>query len=252
MASTSDTGHAKNVANFESLISFCTGYGAAYNPSNADLQLANLQTLRTTALADLQNVKVTKTAFDNATNTRQQVFKPLRQLATRIINALAASGAQAEVIADARTINRKIQGKAKDEQPVIIPSATTPPTPVVTPTDKKISTSQQSFDNLIDHLTQLIQLLTQESNYTPNEPDLTVAALTNTLNSLIKANTLVINAYTAWSNARIERNDTLYNPLTGLVQTALEVKQYVKSIFNASSPQYKQVSKLQFKTRTDL
>jgi len=35
MASTSETGHAKNVANFEDLISFCTGYGTAYNPSKA-------------------------------------------------------------------------------------------------------------------------------------------------------------------------------------------------------------------------
>ena len=27
MASKSETGHSKNVANFEDLISFCTGYG---------------------------------------------------------------------------------------------------------------------------------------------------------------------------------------------------------------------------------
>ena len=40
MASNSETGHAKNVANFEDLISFCTGYGATYNPSKAAIQLA--------------------------------------------------------------------------------------------------------------------------------------------------------------------------------------------------------------------
>lgn len=33
MASTSETGHAKNVANFSTLISFCTAYGTKYNPS---------------------------------------------------------------------------------------------------------------------------------------------------------------------------------------------------------------------------
>ena len=31
MASTSETGHAKNVANFQDLIEFVTGYGATYN-----------------------------------------------------------------------------------------------------------------------------------------------------------------------------------------------------------------------------
>ena len=45
----------------------------------------------------------------------------------------------------------------------------------------------------------------------------------------------------------IDRNQTLYNPLTGLVQTSKEVKQYVKSVFGANSPQYKQVSGLEFK-----
>ena len=47
----------------------------------------------------------------------------------------------------------------------------------------------------------------------------------------------------------IERNQSLYNPLTGLVQTAKEVKQYVKSVFGTTSPQYKQVSGLEFKIR---
>ena len=59
-------------------------------------------------------------------------------------------------------------------------------------------------------------------------------------------NTDLINAYTNWSNSRIQRDTILYNPLTGLVQTALEVKKYVKSVFGATSPQYKQVSSLVF------
>ena len=37
--------HAKNVANFEDLISFCNGYGATYNPSKDALTIAKLQDL---------------------------------------------------------------------------------------------------------------------------------------------------------------------------------------------------------------
>ncbi len=33
MVSTSEIGHAKNVANFQDLREFVTGYGATYNPS---------------------------------------------------------------------------------------------------------------------------------------------------------------------------------------------------------------------------
>lgn len=37
-----ETGHAKNVANFQDLISFCEGYGATYNPSKEALKIPQL------------------------------------------------------------------------------------------------------------------------------------------------------------------------------------------------------------------
>jgi hypothetical protein len=65
---------------------------------------------------------------------------------------------------------------------------------------------------------------------------------------LKNANTAVINAYTTVSNSRIARDQSLYNPANGLCETAKEVKGYVKSVFGASSPQYKQISGLEFRT----
>lgn len=56
MTSTSETGHAKNVANFQDLIEFVTAYGADYNPSKESLELPQLIALKTTAeniLADV-------------------------------------------------------------------------------------------------------------------------------------------------------------------------------------------------------
>lgn len=251
MSSTSETGHAKNVANFEDLISFCSGYGAAYNPSKPALQLTSLQTLRTSALTSLQNVKVTKTTFDNATNTRQEIFAPVKSLATRIVNALAASGANEKTVLDVKTINRKIQGARatpKVEPAPATNAASTPaPTEGTQPTPASISASQQSYDSMIDHYTKLIQSLTQETNYAPNETDLQTTSLNTLLNNMSTANTNVIDTYTAWSNARIKRDDILYNVLTGLAQTAADTKLYIKSVFGAASPQYKQVSGLQFK-----
>ena len=244
MPSTSETGHAKNVANFEDLISFCNGYGATYNPSKAALTIAQLTDLQTQAKAALQLTKTTKTGFDNATNARQLAFKDLKPLATKIVNALAASGATALAVSDAKTINRKIQGaKANGGTKTPAPPAN-PNTP--TPTDKTISTSQQSYDSLIDHFTKLIEAVSQDANYMPNEVELQTATLQTKLDGLKTSNTDIVNSYTVWSNARISRNTILYNPVTGLVQTAFEVKKYVKSVFGASSPQFKQVSGLEF------
>ena len=35
-----ETGHARNVEHFQTLISFVTGWGAAYQPSNPNIALA--------------------------------------------------------------------------------------------------------------------------------------------------------------------------------------------------------------------
>ena len=47
--STTETGHAKNLANFETLIIDCQGFGTAYNPSNSAITITALQTIYTNA-----------------------------------------------------------------------------------------------------------------------------------------------------------------------------------------------------------
>lgn len=241
MASTSETGYAKNIANFQNLISFCQGYGASYNPTKESLKIPQLKALHQVAQDKLNATKTQKTTFDNATNERRNTFANLKPLATKIINAFAVSGADTLAIADAKTVNKKLQGTTSKK------STTEETNPKNTPTTNSISTSQQSYDRLIDHFANLIQVVEQNTNYTPNETELQVATLQTKLAELQTKNSNLINAYTGYSNAMIERNQTLYNPLTGLVQTSKEVKQYVKSVFGANSPQYKQVSGLEFK-----
>lgn len=243
MASTSETGHAKNVANFEDMISFCNGYGGSYNPSKIAIQIPSLNTLRTNAENAVADVNAANTAFINATNARQIAFNPVKPLATRLVNALEATDATDELIKDAKTLNRKVQGarKSKGTKPE------TPPTPPDTlAEDKQISVSQQSYDSIIENVGKLGELIISEPTYAPNEVDLQVVSLTNFHNNLKTTNTAVINATTAISNARIARNNILYADKTGLYDIAQEVKKYVKSVFGATSPQYKQVSKIKF------
>jgi len=241
MASTSETGHAKNIANLQDLISFCQGYGATYNPTKESLKIPQLQALYQLAQDKLNATKTQKTAFDNATNERRNTFANLKPLATKIINAFAVSGADTLAIADAKTVNKKLQGISSKKSTTNTDNL--PPSGEL----KGASTSQQSYDRLIDHFANLIQVVEQNTNYTPNETELQVATLQTKLTELQTKNTNLINAYTSYSNAMIERNQTLYNPLSGLVQTSKEIKQYVKSVFGAISPQYKQVSGLEFK-----
>lgn len=244
MASTSETGHAKNVANFEDLISFCNGYAGSYNPSKAILQIGNLTTLHSNAEASITGVTNAKNTFTVATNQRQTAFDPLRKLCTRIVNALDATDATDKLVKDAKTINNKIQGKRAATKPAKPKAADSEAAE-----DKTISVSQQSYDALIDNFGKLIDLVGTEPTYTPNETELQISTLQTNLGSLKATNTAVVTAYTNYSNARITRNNILYGQTSGLVDVALEVKKYVKSVFGATSPQYKQVSKLEFKKR---
>jgi len=100
---------------------------------------------------------------------------------------------------------------------------------------------------MVEHFSSIIEILIQNPAYNPNENDLKVTSLQDKLSDMQTKNSELIDAYTQYSNAMLERNQTLYNPLSGLVQTSKEIKQYVKSIFGASSPQFKQINGIEFK-----
>ncbi len=239
MPSTSETGHAKNIANFQTLISFCTGYGATYNPSRTAIQLPELNSLYIQARDSITQLNTIKTTYTHAVNERQLLFEPLKKRVTRIINALDATEATDKLVQDARTIVNKIQGRRTGSKTTNTNEYEEEPT-------KTISVSQQSYDSITENFAALIELLNSEPTYTPNETELQVATLQTLLNDLRAANLAVANANTQYSNARIARNNILYTPQTGLADIALDVKKYVKSIFGATSPEFKQISSLEF------
>lgn len=234
MSSNSEKGHAKNVANFETEISFCTAYGPAYNPSKQSLTIEALNALLSQSRTSLNEVTNAKNLLDLRINERQIAFNTLKPTATRIVNALEVTDASKQTIDDAKSINKKIQGGRSSAKPSEDEEK------------KTISTSQQSYDSLVENFSKLIDLVASEPSYTPNEEELKVETLNAYTEQLHTANTNVINANTVYSNSMISRDGVLYAEKSGLVDTALNVKKYVKSVFGATSPQYKQVSGLEF------
>ena len=238
MASVSETGHAKNVANLQDLISFVTGYGATYNPTKNALKLPQLNALATASQASLADVVTKNTAYNNKVNERVVAFSNLKALSTRLINALQTTDATTQKVADAKAFNKKLHGvRAK--------AVTTPPDPN-TPAPTTISTSQQSYDQQIQHLAGIISVLQTEPSYAPNENDLKIVTLTAKQADLTAKNNAVATAYTNVSNSRIARDTNLYATTTGLFDIATEVKKYVKSVYGATSPQFAQIKGIEF------
>lgn len=111
MSSISETGHINNLANFKSLIKYCTGYGADYNPTADQIKIDKLQ-LQLKAAEDAHADCLKKFASrQDAKNARRLVFEKLLPTATRITNALIASGAEEKTIKSARIIMNKLWGK---------------------------------------------------------------------------------------------------------------------------------------------
>jgi tRNA/tmRNA/rRNA uracil-C5-methylase (TrmA/RlmC/RlmD family) len=167
-------------------------------------------------------------------------------LITRVYNSLKATDTTIQVDQSARTIVRKLQGRRASAK--------------ITEEEKKaleaegkevnqISASQMSFDNRIENFDKLIMLLSSVPLYNPNEEELKIETLKALYSQLKEKNTEVILPIVQLSNSRISRNKILYKENTGLVDTALDSKTYIKSVFGATSPQYKQVSRLYFKNR---
>ena len=238
MTSTIETGHIRNIANFGSLINFVKAHGQAYRPIKPSLAVDALEAKKTEVQTIVNEVQAAKARFDIAGNERRNAFEGLKPLATRVVNAFAVSGADALAVSSLKSANKKLQGSK--------------PVATQAPKDQnqlpgKISVSQQSYDQQTAHFSGMIEILRQHPAFVPNETELTVGALDQKLAGLQAVNTAVIGAYTAYNNALIRRNNSLYDPLTGLLQVAKEVKLYIKSLFGASSPQYKQVSGIEFR-----
>ncbi len=267
MASTSEVGHAKNVAHLSDLITYCVSYGTSYNPSNNAIKISPLNALLASAQTALTNVINDSTSNTAAINARIIVFQNIKKLATRMFAALNGSGATAQQKANAKTINRKIQGSRAKITPPPTPNPnstngttpntsnqkTSPPpsttTPVTPATPHTVSVAQLSYDNLIQHFQAFIAMLQSVPTYNPNETDLKIASLNTYLTSLNTANNAAVVAQTKLNNTRIARNKILYLPATGLCAIGDEVKDYIKSVYGANAPEYKQVRAIKFKTR---
>ena len=243
MANNSETGHATNVANFSKMVVICTSFGAAYNPSNPSIQLLQMNNTLTQAKDCMLALNTAQAAYMKSLSARTLILKPFGALVTRISNAVKATGANKQTKEQVMTLIRKLQGrrakpKSTDEE---IQAAQAEGKEI-----NEISSSQMGINNRLENFNKLIQLLTSIPEYTPNEADLNVSALTAHYQDLYDKNMAVINTETPVNSLRITRNEILYKESSGLVDAANAAKMYIKSVFGATSPQYKQAGSLKF------
>ena len=245
MAEISETGHAKNVANFDTLIVAIAGYRVAYRPSKSALQAINIVAILQAAGLNMSDVNMALGKNSIAIAAREQAFSLLSPWSTRILNAVGACGTTEQIVNSARSLVHKLQGRRATPRLTAVEKATLA---AAGETTTEISSSQMGFINRIDFLDKLIQFISVIPEYSPNEEELKPVKLIDYYNLLKSSNSQALATENQLDIARASRNETLYKPEEGMIDTAKDAKMYIKSLFGARSEQYKQISGLAFKS----
>ena len=95
----------------------------------------------------------------------------------------------------------------------------------------------------------LISLLKNTPNFNPNETEYKVATYQNKKDQMLLKTQAVATTYVPLNNARSTRNTTFYNGSDNLVDLANAAKDYIFTILDTSSAQYKAISRIRFKRR---
>ena len=236
MASTSETGHNKNVANFSTAYQILEEMGSLYNPSNPKIQLTNLNPIRTTLQATITELNNKKPIYKNAVSAREVAIAPLGKLMTKTLNyakSLDISTTDKENIANQA---KKIRG---DQKPKAVNPETTE--------NEWISTSQMSYDSRIANLETYTNQLASHTEYAPNETEIQITSLQALHSNLVTLSQAVNSAGNALITARKNRNNILYTNETNVIQLIKDIKAYLKSLGDAAKPYYNAIVKLQFK-----
>jgi len=249
MSNIYETGHGKNVANLLKFNQLIATLGGAYNPANATITAGAFTTLYNTANTNLLNATTTWNNWKNATNNREIGFLPLEKLSTKLLGALESTNAPQQTIDDFNFLVRKVRGKSKTIKaiPEINPNPIPGPNPNPIPEqDLSKSTSQQSFDSILQHFQKMILLLQGVPSYNPNEVAYQVPTLQAQLTNLINLNNLANVSYANLKAARIARNLIFYAKDTGMLDRVKKAKAYIKSIFGSGSQQYQAATDIKF------
>ena len=85
-----ETGHAKNVENWQKMIAACAGFGPGYNPSNSLLTVGKMNALLTEVDTEMDGVQTSIVPWKNKVADRENIYTGVRPRTTQILAAFKA------------------------------------------------------------------------------------------------------------------------------------------------------------------
>ena len=237
-----ETGHAKNVANFETVIIILTALGAVYNPVQALILLPALQARLTAAEAVLAAVDTAGAEKTIAVDEREAEFDDIEKYAVNIKRTAEVEVNDEAFTKDLASIVRKFRGGRAGEKPVDDPN-----TPNENESLGTISVSQRSYDSIISHLADLTALLKTKSSYNPNDVEMQIPSIEAKLAAMQSKNNAAKTANAAYGTAMDARDEVLYNKDTGILKLVKLIKTQLARKPGKDSAAYQQTNALEFR-----
>jgi len=234
MGSNNESGHAVNVSNFFKLIQKCDNL-TGWNPSNDALKIAEMTAMHTDSQTLLNDFNTAVMAAKTPIANNTALFDPLSKLVTRIVNYYDSTNAKEQSKKNARTLANDLRGfNAKK------PKGTAPDA-------EWVSSSHQSFVQRANKFKEIIEFLTADSQYNPNETELKIIEL-NTLWTSLDNSIKDLSAIMApLDQAKASLYRKIYAKDNGLITIALSAKRYAKALKGAQAIEIKEIMAIAFR-----
>ncbi|HQU84929.1 MAG TPA: hypothetical protein PKY59_17450 [Pyrinomonadaceae bacterium] len=237
-----ETGHSKNVANFETVIIVLTALGTVYNPVQALIMLTALNTKLVKAKAALVTVADTRADRKVKVDTVEKGFAGFYAYAVNLKRAADVSVNDAAFTADLQSIVNKFSSKGRDTG---LPDD--PATPDIDESRTARSTAERSRDKQLAHLADLIALLeTKTDAYQSNDVEYTIEGAKDFLAARTAENNAAKTAHIVEDNAEAARDEVLYHPETGVLKLVKLIKTELARKPGKESPAYQQIAATEF------
>lgn len=236
-----NSGHGKNLANFQRLIHAFDEMGPAYNPARASLTVPALTALYHRGREALDNVEKSKQANRKNVNARKDASKRVKASSTKAFHALKTFDITPVTIENARSFHMRIQGKRvnpKKEEPVPVETGQSEEP------KKKRSAAQQNYDALIENFGKFVMFLQSEPLYTPNEEELKTTTLIALLEEARAINMALAVTKNSMSSSFSVRKEIFYGDNDSILLISKAAKMYAKAKFGSTGDRYKRISKI--------
>lgn len=235
MASKSEVGHKKNVANFSAACTILEEMGTMYNPTNALITLESLDPIKDTLSAEMSTLDTRMANYRADVADKENGLEQMDKKATKISNYFKSLNVPQNEIDNIAAQVRKIRGDKRK----------TPKNPEEGD-NTTISTSQQSFDSKIANFNALIAQLEVFPEYIPNEDEIKITELKAYTETLDVLRETLRTSSDQLITARAARNNTLYFSQPNVIELMRFVKAYVKSLGQPARPYYEALVSLKF------